>query len=674
MSEHRLLGGRYRLDSVVGRGGMSTVWRSYDVMLGREVAVKEVVPPPGLPPAERDRLHERTLREARASARLAHPGVVAVYDVLEGYGQAWIVTEMVRARSLQDILDEEGPLGHRRVAEIGRRLAAVLRHAHEHGVLHRDVKPANVLITGDGRVLLTEFLSAVFEVDAGLAQTGMLVASPDYVAPERVQGEPAAAASDLWSLGATLYAALEGHPPFRRSDVLSTLAAVVSEPLPPARNAGPLGPVLEGLLAREPGQRLTAVQAEAMLSAIAGYQEQPPQQGQPQPWQQPQTQAPFPSAPMHARTLGARPLAWGSFSAVLALLCAVLWVVTSTNTAALRALAGAVVIVLIVVAGMGAGRAGVRAVRRRSAEQVEALRPADGAFDLLSQGRFAEAEWMLRTMASDRGPHVDRVEAGANLAIAQRGLGRVSDAERTLTAASSQAGGHAARSSAVATILQAGLEAIRHERGDPDACDRLAEILDNADPADLPARVRVSLRSDLAVACRDRNRLDEAERHIRAALADAERELDGSSPTTLSARANLAAIRRDRGHAAEAGDLYRTLLEDARHHLGRRHPHTLTIQAGLAAVHHDLGEHGAAEGLLRDVVRARSQALGPSHPATLQARVNLGFLHLSAGERAAAERLFEEVVAARDDPAAADAAAVVDEAAEGLAAARGRER
>jgi serine/threonine protein kinase len=268
MAQARLLGNRYRLDSVVGRGGMGTVWRAFDVMLDREVAVKEVVLPPGLNDAERAVLYERTFREARASARLNHPGVVTVHDVVEESDRPWIVMELVLAPSLQDLLDR-GPLEHRRVAEIGLQMLGALRHAHEKGILHRDVKPSNVLITDSGRVVLTDFGIAQVEGDATLTQTGLVMGSPAYIPPERAQGERAVPASDLWALGATMYAAVEGRSPYERPDAMASLQAALSEPVPPPRNAGPLARVLDGLLAREPVNRMTASQAQPLLTQVA---------------------------------------------------------------------------------------------------------------------------------------------------------------------------------------------------------------------------------------------------------------------------------------------------------------------------------------------------------------------------------------------------------------------
>ncbi|WP_064743757.1 serine/threonine-protein kinase [Actinomadura rifamycini] len=265
----RLLAGRYRLLSVVGRGGMGTVWRAADETLDREVAVKEVVLPNGLADDERENRHRRTLREARASARLGHPGVVTVHDVVDEDGRPWIVMELVRGRSLQDILDEDGPLAPARVAAIGRQVIGALRAAHAIGVLHRDVKPANVLVTGDDRAVLTDFGIAQVAGDATLTGTGMVMGSPAYMSPERVKGDAALPASDLWALGATLYAACEGKAPHHRSDAMAVLAAVMTLDAPPPRNAGPLAPVLMGLLERDPAARTGAQQAEEALAAVA---------------------------------------------------------------------------------------------------------------------------------------------------------------------------------------------------------------------------------------------------------------------------------------------------------------------------------------------------------------------------------------------------------------------
>lgn len=267
--EGRLLAGRYRLESVVGRGGMGTVWRARDETLDREVAVKEVVLPAGLSDEERENRHRRTLREARASARLNHPGVVTVHDVVDEDDRPWIVMELVRARSLQDIVDEDGPLPPGRAAVIGRQIAGALRAAHAIGILHRDVKPANVLVADDDRAVLTDFGIAQLAGEATLTGTGLIMGSPAYMSPERVNGDPAIPASDLWALGATLYAAVEGRAPHHRSDAMAVLAAVMTQDAPPPKNAGPLAPVLTGLLERDPVRRLSGEKAEEALKAIA---------------------------------------------------------------------------------------------------------------------------------------------------------------------------------------------------------------------------------------------------------------------------------------------------------------------------------------------------------------------------------------------------------------------
>ncbi|HEU5029896.1 MAG TPA: protein kinase [Spirillospora sp.] len=269
MVEDRLLAGRYRLLSVVGRGGMGTVWRALDETLDREVAVKEVLLPSGLSDEERHNRHQRTLREARASARLNHPGVVTVHDVVDEDDRPWIVMELVQARSLQDVLDEDGPLPPGRVAAVGRQIVGALRAAHAIGILHRDVKPANVLVTADDRAVLTDFGIAQMAGDATLTGTGLIMGSPAYMSPERVNGDRAIPASDLWALGATLYAACEGRAPHHRSDAMAVLAAVMTQEVPPPKNAGPLEPVLLGLLERDPVRRMGAEAAEEALTAVA---------------------------------------------------------------------------------------------------------------------------------------------------------------------------------------------------------------------------------------------------------------------------------------------------------------------------------------------------------------------------------------------------------------------
>ncbi|MFJ4711698.1 protein kinase [Streptomyces sp. NPDC088785] len=251
-----VVAGRYRLDASIGQGGMGRVWRAADAMLDRFVAVKEMRID-GLDPEDARTRRERTLREARATARIDHPGVVRVYDVVDEGERLWIVMELIDSRSLEQALAEDGPLGEEAVAGIGHSLADALREVHAGGVLHRDIKPGNVLLerAGRRRVMLTDFGIANIQDAEALTMVGMLVGSPDYMAPERISGRPQGPPSDLWSLGATLCAALGGRSPFSRDTTLATLHAVLYEEprLPPG--AGRLAPLLAGLLAKEPQER-----------------------------------------------------------------------------------------------------------------------------------------------------------------------------------------------------------------------------------------------------------------------------------------------------------------------------------------------------------------------------------------------------------------------------------
>lgn len=278
LGEGTVLGGRYRLLSRVGRGGMGVVWHAHDDILDRDVAIKEVLFPPGLGETEHRVLYERTLREARSAARLNHRGIVTVHDVVEEDGRPCIVMELVRARSLQDVIDDEGPLDPIPTAEIGLQVLAALRAAHAAGITHRDVKPANVLlatrssderISAATRVVITDFGIATMEGDATLTQTGLVMGSPAYISPERAQGDRATPASDLWSLGATLYAACEGRAPYHRTEAMAAITAIMSEEAPPPRHAGPLTPVLMGLLVKDPERRMTADEAADGLRRAA---------------------------------------------------------------------------------------------------------------------------------------------------------------------------------------------------------------------------------------------------------------------------------------------------------------------------------------------------------------------------------------------------------------------
>ena len=269
MDTLRLLKNRYRLVRVIGRGGMGVVWLATDEVLDRSVAVKEVVFPPGLPEEEHETLRRRTLREARTNARLNHPNVVGLFDIVDEENRPWIVMEFVPSRSLAEVVRAEGSLTPRRTAEIGLQLLAGLRAAHAAGVLHRDVKPSNVLLADDGRVVLGDFGIATAEGGSSVTSSGVLIGSPSYMAPERARGRDVGPESDLWSLGATLYTAVEGRPPFDRDSAVATLAALVmDEPDQPGR-AGPLWPLIRGLLRRDPAERPTAEAVAADLREIA---------------------------------------------------------------------------------------------------------------------------------------------------------------------------------------------------------------------------------------------------------------------------------------------------------------------------------------------------------------------------------------------------------------------
>jgi serine/threonine protein kinase len=323
-----LLVGRYRFIGPLGKGGMGTVWRAFDELLRQEVAVKEVRLPADLSAEARAELSERTLREARAAAKLrSHPSIVTVHDVIVDNDRPWIVMELVQGRSLDQIVRENGPLPPQQVANIGLALLDALSAAHGIGVLHRDVKPANVLLTNDGRVVLTDFGIATVAGDTSLTQAGHVAGSPGYIAPERLRGEPETPESDIWSLGATLYAAVEGHSPFARDNPAAIMAAVLMHEPGAMQKAGPLGPVLAGLLEKDTARRCPTAHAAAQLRAIASGNAQPTMEAAAAP-------PPRPPAPARQQSSGQpwKFVAIGAGALVAALAAgSVIWVLTTSQ-------------------------------------------------------------------------------------------------------------------------------------------------------------------------------------------------------------------------------------------------------------------------------------------------------------------------------------------------------
>jgi serine/threonine protein kinase len=281
-----VIDGRFELIERLGSGGMGTVWRARDIVLQREVALKAVRPEAETSPGMR----ERVLREAQALARLSNPHVVTIHQTIDTGQDAhpWLVMELVPGVSLQQRL-QDGPLAPREAARLGRQMLSALRAAHAAGIQHRDVKPANVLIRPDGTAVLTDFGIAALQGTTALTVTGELVGSPEYMAPERVRGNGDRPASDLWSLGLVLYVSTEGVSPMRRGTTLATLAAVLDDPVPPPVRSGPLAPVLEALLVRDPAARPDAEALDAMLARV--------ESGQIPDWTQPTATAPQVPAP-----------------------------------------------------------------------------------------------------------------------------------------------------------------------------------------------------------------------------------------------------------------------------------------------------------------------------------------------------------------------------------------
>ncbi len=267
--------GRYRLVDVLGEGGMGAVWRAHDERMRRDVALKQLKLPPGLDAGQREHLVARMEREARSVGMLKHPNVVTVHDQFHDEdGLPWIVMELVRGRSLAAVIGDEGPLDEARVARIGARIASALAAAHEAGIVHRDIKPANVLLE-DERVVVTDFGIAAVAGETTLTASGALVGTPAYLAPEQVNGAEATAASDAWSLGATLYAAVEGRPAFTGGTLAALLLAVSQGRPAPTQHARRLAPVLRELLRRDPARRPTAEAVAATLTALTDSEPAP---------------------------------------------------------------------------------------------------------------------------------------------------------------------------------------------------------------------------------------------------------------------------------------------------------------------------------------------------------------------------------------------------------------
>ncbi|MEU3828571.1 serine/threonine-protein kinase [Streptomyces sp. NPDC029080] len=273
----RLIAGRYRLEERVGRGGMGVVWRASDQVLGRQVAVKELLADDSRPDDDARRRRDSTFREARAVCQLRHPHIIVVHDVVEQDERPYLVMELIDGGSLADRIARHGPVDAAEAARIGIALLSALRTAHEAGVLHRDIKPANVLIeSGTDRVVLTDFGIAQVAGATTLTETGSFVGSPEYTAPERMSGLRTGPESDLWSLGALLCTVLSGESPFRRDSIGGILHAVVADDIRPPAQAEPLLPVVRGLLDRDPDRRLGAADAEAMLRTYLETGRTPP--------------------------------------------------------------------------------------------------------------------------------------------------------------------------------------------------------------------------------------------------------------------------------------------------------------------------------------------------------------------------------------------------------------
>jgi eukaryotic-like serine/threonine-protein kinase len=275
-TEPRRIAGRYRLTEPLGSGAMGTVWAGYDEVLHRAVAIKELRVPPGVPQGEMVAMRERMMREARTLGGLSHPNVITLYDVVDVGGDPYVVMELLPSHNLSEVIGEQGRLGVAQAATVGLAMASALQAAHRAGITHRDVKPGNVLVAHDGRIKLTDFGIARKRDDVTMTQTGLVLGSPAYIAPEVAAGQPVTPAADLWGLGATLFAAVEARPPYDvEGDPVKTVTAVVHGEVPRVGQTGPLADVIGGLMVKDPERRLALVDIKRRLRPLLDDPEDP---------------------------------------------------------------------------------------------------------------------------------------------------------------------------------------------------------------------------------------------------------------------------------------------------------------------------------------------------------------------------------------------------------------
>jgi hypothetical protein len=264
----RSIAGRYSLIEALGRGGVGQVWRARDELLRRDVAVKEIVFPGTISELDRASMQARVLREARAAAGLPHASVVTVYDVIRDDARGYIVMELIDASSITELVQRDGPMAVNSVAKIARQMVEVLEVAHDHGIIHRDVKPGNVMVLSDGAVKLADFGIAWIKDDPKITASGLIMGSPSFMAPEQAQGAELTPATDMWGLGATMYYAVEGELPFDKGQTIATLTSVMVDPPRRPRRAGALAPVIRALLAKDPASRPSASQVKTLLEPL----------------------------------------------------------------------------------------------------------------------------------------------------------------------------------------------------------------------------------------------------------------------------------------------------------------------------------------------------------------------------------------------------------------------